>query len=338
MEKSIFDPVDLHHIHLKNRVLRSATWEALAKPDGSPSAEQILIYEELSKGDIGGIITGFTSVADDDNYFGGMARLSNDTLIQPWSQVADVVHRYGCPVIVQLALGEFIQDGDICEPDQCSVDQIHSLVDMFGDAAKRAKEAGFDGVQIHAAHGFYLSRFISPAHNHRIDVYGNNTTGRAKILLDILQDIQKKAPGIHVTMKINGNDFMFNGLEPSASAVICAIMEKAGIDSIEVSGNGTSVAGIHPGREEGYFLPFAKEIQKACNVPLILVGGHRSIEHMNDVINKEGIEMLSISRPLVREADLIKRWKNGDTSPAQCVSCNMCYQTPGHRCVFVLKA
>ena len=72
-------------------------------------------------------------------------------------------------------------------------------------------------------------------------------------------------------------------------------------------------------------------------MPLILVGGHRSIEHMNGVINKEGIEMLSISRPLVREADLIKRWKNGDTSPAQCVSCNMCYQTPGHRCIFVLK-
>jgi len=335
MKKSILDPIIIPHLKLKNRIIRSATWEALAERDGSPSREQIKIYEELAAGGVGGIITGFTSVADNDTCFNGMARLSNDTLIKQWSKVAEAAHQYACPIITQLALGEFVQNGIPFEPDACSQEQIRDIISLFGDSAQRAKKAGFDGVQIHAAHNFYLSRFISPMYNHRHDQYGTNIKGRAKILLDIIQDIRQKAPGIHVTIKINCSDFFPGGLTPSEALKICAMLAQAGIDSIEVSGNGTSVAGIKAGQNEGYFLPFAKELHKACRVPIILVGGHRSIECMERIINEEGIELLSLSRPLIREPNLVQRWQNGDTTPAKCISCNACYQTPGHRCIFV---
>lgn len=160
----------MYPLKLKNRIVRSATWEALAKPDGSPSQELIEVYRELAAGGRGGIIT------------------------------------------------------------------------------------GFDGVQIHAAHGFYLNRFISPAHNHRSDQYGGDTAGRARILLAVLQAIRAQVPDLHVTVKISCSDFMYGGLLPSEALKICLLLVQAGIDSIEVSDNGTSVAGIRAGQNEAYFL------------------------------------------------------------------------------------
>lgn len=137
--------------------------------------------------------------------------------------------------------------------------------------------------------------------------------------------------------KINCNDFMAGGLRPEDSLVICQMLANAGIEAIEVSGNGTSVAGIRAGVNEAYFKDFAITLANTVNIPVILVGGHRSIENMEQILNEGKIEFLSLSRPLVREPNLPLRWQNGDTSPAKCISCNMCYQTPGHECVFRLK-
>lgn len=130
---------------------------------------------------------------------------------------------------------------------------------------------------------------------------------------------------------------MAGGLRPEDSLVICQMLANAGIEAIEVSGNGTSVAGIRAGVNEAYFKDFALTLADTVNIPVILVGGHRSIENMEQILNEGKIEFLSLSRPLVREPNLPLRWQNGDTSPAKCVSCNMCYQTPGHECVFRLK-
>jgi len=138
MEKSIFDTVKLPYLKLKNRIIRSATWEALAKPDGSPSTPQIEIYRELAAGGVGGIIAGFTSVAEDDNYFYGMARLSSDALIKPWSQVTSAAHQYDCPILTQLALGEYRQNGKAYEPNEAVAGQIKEIINLFGEAARRA--------------------------------------------------------------------------------------------------------------------------------------------------------------------------------------------------------
>lgn len=336
--RTIFDEVKLNHLTAKNRIARSATWEAIANPDGSPSEEQIQIYRELAEGGVGTIITGFTSVSDMDGYLGdGMARLSRDTQIPGWKELTDVCHQYGANVITQLALGEYMTERGTLEPDDCTTDDLHDITGLFTNAARRAKEAGFDGVQLHAAHNFWVSRFISPYFNHRTDEYGGDQERRTRLLLEIYEAVRKEVPNFHITMKMNCSDFRHGGLTPNDAMVTCLIMEEAGIDSIEISGNGTSVAGIRPGKDEAYFLPFAQELKKRSDVPVILVGGLRSPDLMNRIVDEEGIEMLSLSRPLVREPDLIKRWQSGDTSPARCVSCNMCYQTPGHRCIFVLR-
>ena len=136
---------------------------------------------------MGAIITGFTSVSADDFYFDGMMRLGSDALIPQYKRLTDIIHKESCPVIAQLALGAFyrVYDGEAyeqTEPDEMTKDEIRQVVRIFREAARRAKEAGFDGVQIHAAHFFFLSRFISPAVNHRTDEYGGSTENRSRIL------------------------------------------------------------------------------------------------------------------------------------------------------------
>jgi len=322
--KTIFDKTEIKNLKLKNRLFRSATWEALAAENGHFGDEIYRIYDELAAGGVGCIISGFTSVSDDDHYFGGMARLSNDGLIPEHIKLTDIVHAHNVPIIAQLALGEY-QNKEISELTDSDIDNIR---EMFIKSAARAVLAGYDGVQIHAAHGFFLSRYISPAHNRRADP--------EQLIIDIAKAVRERHPDLHITMKINSSDFMYGGLDENGSMRICLACAPY-LDSIEVSGNGTSVSGIRPGMNEAYFKRFALALAEKVDIPVILVGGHRSIDNMNNVLNEGKIEYLSLSRPLIREPDLIDRWQRGECSPSKCVSCNMCYRTPAHKCIFRLS-
>ena len=336
--KKIFESVTLKNMTLKNRLVRSATWEGIANPDGSITEEAYEIYEELAKGGVGAIITGFTSVALHDYYFDGMMRLSDDILIPQYKKLTDIIHKENVPVITQLALGAYYREKNgryhQVEPDDMTEEEIHYVIRQFTCAAVRAKKAGFDGVQIHAAHFFFLSRFISPAVNHRKDAYGGSTENRTRILLEIMDGIRKEAERLHITVKINSSDFTFGGLEESESLAICRLLDEAGIDSVEVSGNGTSVGGIKPHVNEGYFAPFAAEVADSISCPVIVVGGFRSLDTMEDVLNKSKIELISLSRPLLREPDLPNKMKTDPAVVSKCVSCNACYSSSSHKCIF----
>ena len=361
--KNIFEPVNLNHLTLNNRLVRSATWEGVAAPDGGIPAEGYAIYGELAKGGVGAIITGFTSVAANDVYFGGMMRLSDDALIPQYKKLVDLIHREACPVIAQLALGAFYRpNGEQAEPyddslreplhitvsnslrsqetviDEMTADEIETVIRWFVQAAARAKTAGFDGVQIHAAHFFFLSRFISPRVNHRRDEYGGTAENRARILLDILRGVRNAAPDLHITTKINSDDFTPGGLTEKESLAVCKLLADAGIDSIEVSGNGTSVSGVRPHVNEAYFAPFAARLAEEVSVPVILVGGLRSRTEMERVLRDTKIELLSLSRPLLREPDFPRKLERGESDASKCVSCNACYSSPLHRCIFRKEA
>ena len=337
--KKVFEPVEFKEMKLKNRLVRSATWEGLANPDGGLPEETYAIYEELAKGGVGGIITGFTSVALNDFYFGGMMRLCDNALIPQYRRLVDIIHREGCPVIAQLALGAYyrpVGNGKFMqvEPDDMTVEEIRLVESQFIDAAVRAQKAGFDGVQLHIAHFFFLSRFVSPAVNHREDEYGGSLLGRARIVLEIMAGIRAIAPGLHITAKINSSDFTYGGLDNDESLELCKLIALNGIDSIEVSGNGTSVSGIKAHVNEGYFLPFAARLAEEVDVPVMLVGGLRALDSMEAVLNQTKIELISLSRPLLCEPDLPKKMQSDQKTVSRCISCNRCYSSDAHRCVF----
>lgn len=336
--KKVFEEAKLGNLKLKNRLIRSATWEGIALPNGGVTDEAYAIYGELADGGVGAIITGFTSVALHDYYFGGMMRLCSDELIPQYKKLTDIIHAKNVPVFTQLALGAYYREigGRYMqtEPDDMTEDEIQFVIRQFVKAAVRAEKAGFDGVQIHAAHFFFLSRFVSAAVNHRTDAWGGSVENRARILLEILRGIREAAPSLHITIKINSSDFTRGGNTEDDCIAICLLLNEAGIDSIEVSGNGTSVGGIRAHRNEGYFVPTAAKVAEAVNCPVIVVGGFRSLDTMEAVLNQTGIAFISLSRPLLREPDLPMKMQADEAYISKCVSCNACYSSPSHKCIF----
>lgn len=228
-ESLLFTSVDLGGLHLKNRMVRSATWEGMASPDGSMPPELLDQYERLAAGGVGAIITGFTSVASNDRYFDGMARLSDDALVPNHAELVRRVHIHGVPVLTQLALGAYYDEaGRQVEPDAMSGEQINDVIRLFGEAARRAAEAGYDGVQVHVAHYFFLSRFVSPAQNHRTDEYGGNAVNRARIALEVIDAVREAAPGLHVSAKVNSDDFVPGGLDEGQALELAVMLADEG--------------------------------------------------------------------------------------------------------------
>lgn len=229
-EKSIFSPLKLSHMELKNRLIRSATWEGIASIDGSIDDRIYEIYTELSKGGIGGIITGFTSVSSSDVYFDGMMRLSDDKLIPQYKKLTDIVHEEKIPILSQIALGAYYKNSFEVEIDDMNEIDVKNVINLFINAAERAKKANFDGVQIHCAHFFFLSRFISPLVNHRNDIYGGSLDNRIRILIEIIKGIKEKNLNLHISIKINSSDFQKGGIDENECIEICKKLEKEGID------------------------------------------------------------------------------------------------------------
>lgn len=337
--KKLFEEVKLNQITFRNRILRSATWEGIATPDGGITEVGYNIYEELAKGQLGGIITGFTSVADNDFYMDGMMRLSNDDLIPQHVKLVELLHKENIPVITQLALGAYYRKDKNGKFREIAINdlteaEIEEIIESFIAAAIRAEKAGYDGVQVHIAHFFFLSRFVSPAVNQRTDGYGGSNENRFKIIKAIVEGIKEHTTNLHIMAKINASDFIRGGLEIKDSIELSKVLAASGIDSIEVSGNGTSVSHIKAGKDEGYFVPFAREIAEAVSVPIIVVGGFRSKSVMEAVLQTTNIDFVSISRPLLREPDWVKQLAEGTSTTSKCISCNACYHSLNHRCVF----
>ncbi len=214
-----------------------------------------------------------------------------------------------------------------------TITEIKQTVRDFTDAARRAKKASFDGVQLHGAHGFLLNQFLSPFFNRRKDEYGNSIENRARIVLEILNSIKRELGAkFIVTIKLNSDDFLEGGFTPEQMIKVSALLEKDGIDAIELSGgnsigkySSSRIGKINREEDEVYYLAAAKLYKKSINVPLILVGGILSYQIARKLVEDELADYIAICRPLIREPQLIKRWQSGDTRKATCIYCNRCF-------------
>jgi 2,4-dienoyl-CoA reductase-like NADH-dependent reductase (Old Yellow Enzyme family) len=210
---------------------------------------------------------------------------------------------------------------------------IQKIITDFADAARRAKTAGFDGVQIHAAHGYLLSQFLSPIFNHRHDKYGGDIHNRSRIHIEVYQAIREAAGKDYpVLIKINCRDFVENGLNLNDSLEVGRALSDAGFDAIELSGGlltGGQLspirAGMKSGEEEVYYREEARDFKNAIEVPLILVGGIRSFQAAERLVKDGAADYISMCRPLIKEPNLINRWKSGALGKSECKSCNRCF-------------
>jgi 2,4-dienoyl-CoA reductase-like NADH-dependent reductase (Old Yellow Enzyme family) len=215
-----------------------------------------------------------------------------------------------------------------------SIEEIHDIEESFSEAALRAKRSGFDGIQIHAAHGYLLSQFLSPVFNKRIDDYGGSLENRARFPLEVLRSVRVAVGRDYpVLIKMNSEDFLNGGLNAKDSLEFAHMLQQEGIDAIELSG-GTDVSGrmgpirlgIKTANQEAYFREAGKMFKKALDIPIILVGGIRSFEVAENLVLEGYADYVSMSRPFIREPFLVKRWASGDVSGAKCVSDNECFK------------
>jgi len=214
--------------------------------------------------------------------------------------------------------------------------EIDRVISDFGHAAIRAREAGFDGIQLHAAHSYLMSQFLSPFYNKREGDYGGSVENRARIVVEVLSTVRSEVGEDYpVMIKMNSEDFVDGGFSIDEMLQTSAMLEKAGIDAIELSG-GTRYSGKYGAvrqntptteEEEVYYLQAAQRYKKHIKVPLMLVGGIRSYEVAEKLVAEGVTDYISLSRPLIREPHLIERWKAGDKRKATCISCNLCMRT-----------
>ncbi len=345
MSINIFDPYRIGKLELRNRLVRSATWDATADVAGMVTDSSVNFYRDLARGGVGLIVTGFSFVSASGQVVHGQYGIHNDAMIPGLARLVRAAHEGGAKIALQVAHGGIGADYLIDQGQtalavskisrlkrahrEMTGEEIESIIADFASAARRGKEAGFDAVQFHGAHGYLMSQFLSAAFNQRTDKWGGSAGNRRRFHLEVVRQARHAVgSGFPLMMKFGVQDDRGRGLSLEEGLETARQMVEAGIDAIEVStGVGSPMQVTKEGDpERAYFREKAAAVKKAAvGVPVVAVGGIRSLAMAHDIIEAEDADMVSLCRPLIREPGLIARWQSGDASPAKCISCNKCF-------------
>lgn len=379
----IFEPATIGSIALRNRFIRSATHEGMGDGEGAPAVSLDKLCVRLAKGGVGAIVTGYAGVMQQGRCnFPGMLMMHDDALLPAYRRLVDTVHREGAPLILQLAhcgrqtrsaitgmcpvAPSPIRDPYYSEevPRELTEEGIREIIDAFVDAAERAKMAGFDGVQLHMAHGYLLAQFLSGNANRRKDRWGGSLENRFRIVSEIVQGIRGRLGEYPVLAKINGYDGMPGGMRVDEAVKVAMMLEAAGCSAVEIS-SGTIAEGLaimrgprvpmdavltanfkyksmpemlkpamsrimpvfapsSPRPYRGYNLEAARAVRAAVSMPVIVVGGLHTLAEASAAIEDGTADFVSMSRPFIIEPSLVKKYQDGTQDASRCTMCNYC--------------
>jgi len=344
----LFEPFSFAGLDLKNRMVRSATYEKRADVDGFVTEALIDFYKDLAVGGSGLIITGNALVHLSGRSIPQSICIHTDHYTDKLRKLTDAVHSLDSKIVMQLSHGgrqcfpsllggkQPIAPSAVYDPSTkitpraMANEEVWGIIDAFADSARRALYAGFDGIQIHAAHGYLVSSFASPYTNRRDDYWGGDEERRFHFIEEIYEAMRKEVGSVFpIMVKMNADDFIEGGLRPAESLRIAKRLQALGFGAIEVSGGMfesgkmTVRPNIESEDQEAYFReaagPFAKELE----MPVMIVGGIRSRGLAEDILQKGEADLISLSRPLIREPDLPNKFIAGKER-ADCISCNNC--------------
>ena len=346
--RMLFTPVRIGTLDLPNRLVRSATAERMADFDGVPRSQLKTLYQELARGGVGLIISGHMYVHPSGKCHREMTGIYSDELIPGLAKLADAVHGEGGLIVPQINHGGMqcsqetvtetiapsaIDASFLKRPArEMTRGEINQMIDAFAQAARRAKEAGFDGVQIHGAHGYLINQFLSPFVNKRTDAWGGDLAGRMHFLGAVCQTVREQVgPDYPVLIKLGVADGVEGGLIIEEGLQVVAALESMGFDGVEISGgiggkHSSSIrGGIRSEADEAYFRQWAHEARRVTRLPILLVGGFRSLSVMEDVLTSGDADFISLSRPLICEPDLPNRMRLGLQDRSSCISADRCW-------------
>ena len=346
----LFTPVNIGNLELKNRVVRSATWDGAAKENGAVTDYSVELYRDLARGGIGLIISGHAFVSAHGQATPAQYGIHTDDMIPGLKRITEVVHKEGSKIAAQIThcginslhlrrqgLPVYVvsHKNDVKgTQNEMSDEYIEALINDFAAAAGRAIEAGFDAVQLHGAHGYLMSQFLSPVFNNRTDKWGGSFENRTRFHLEVIERVRKTVGKDYpLLMKLGIQDDADDGLTLDEGLKLSQAMVDKGLDAIEVSA-GVGAGGAVPRQAAGdpEVTPYrerAAALKKAVSVPVILVAGVRHLKTAEDILDSGDADLISLCRPFIREPGLLQRWQKGDDTPSTCISCNKCMPRDG---------
>ncbi|MCI5142496.1 MAG: NADH:flavin oxidoreductase, partial [Candidatus Electrothrix sp. ATG1] len=324
--KTLFEETTINGMRLRNRMVRSATWEGMCEQNGCPTEKLTDFYRQLALGGVGLIVTGYTFVDPSGKQLPGKMGIHTDEFADAYTKMSNAVHDAGGKIVVQLVHAGGQTDSANAGrrplapsavkvdqfpeiPAELSTEEISMLVDAFAKGAQRAKDWGFDGVQLHGAHGYLINQFLSPLTNRRTDEYGGTIENRCRFALDVFRKVREAVGNdFPVLIKLNGSDNLKGGLSEDDAIYAAQQLAELGIDAIEVSA-GTPASGdesavrtkINKPEKEAYNLNPAIRLKNSVSCPVMVVGGIRSYEVAEKAVAEQGMDYISMSRPLIRE-------------------------------------
>lgn len=345
----LFTEGKIGNLVVSNRLVRSATAERMADSEGYVTARLIDFYRDLARGGVGLIISGHMFVEPEGKCSPRMTAVYDNRFVPGLKNLAEAVHKEGGKAVVQINHGgagcsaevvsQALSPSDISQglyprPARAMTEEeIRRIIKAFGLSAGRVKEAGFDGVQIHAAHGYLVNQFLSPLANQRKDRWGGSLEKRMSFLKGVAASVRDSVgPEYPVLIKLGIADGRDGGLSLQEGLKVVEALEGMGIDGVEIScGIGgerftSSPPRIVAGENEGTFLPMAREARKVTSLPILLVGGFRSSKFMEETLEEGAADYISLSRPLICEPDLPLKLKKGIQDKALCISGNNCWE------------
>lgn len=350
----IFSEGKIDNLTLRNRLVRSATWDPSILKKRKMTDEVLNLYRELALGGVGLIISGGFPVIQEHTVKGGLEKwIANyaELLVAGIEKMPHIVHKSNqeCKIIAQLENGNLSAKPSLINSPYpkrktraLTMEEIDDIIDCFVEAIIDMKRVGFDGVQLHAAHGGLLSRFLSPYTNRRDDFYGGSASNRVRIITEIVNKSRKFVGDFPILIKINCTDYIEGGVDINTFPELAREVEKTGVDAIEVSGGmweclfrseielgfrpvpaPESHTRIKDPKNQSYFLKYAERVN--LGIPIILVGGNRDIERLEKIITQNKVDFIALARPLICEPDLPNRWLEGRGGhTTECISCNSC--------------
>ena len=361
-------PGRIGSLSIPNRLVRGATSETMASARGVVFDSYVELYRRLAEGGAGLLLTGHMYVDPRGQASANQTGIHNDSVVPALRRAADAVHAAGGRIFAQIGhCGSQTMMSSITpvapspvpnamytiQPVGLTAEEIRGLVRSFGAAAGRAAEAGFDGIHIHGGNGYLISEFCSPHANTRDDDWGGDAERRSRFMVDVY-DAVRAAVGeeFPITARLSVEDSVSGGLQREESLQRSRVLADRGIDGFETTygvmrsyfenirpyvavGRAQAWRNLlvqrarQPAGAEAYYRPFARVVKEATGLPIILVGGVRTTEVMNDVLDSGDADFLAMARPFIREPDLARKLEAGRTGGVECVSCNMCLAHDG---------
>jgi 2,4-dienoyl-CoA reductase-like NADH-dependent reductase (Old Yellow Enzyme family) len=351
----LFEPMRMKNMELRNRFVRSATYDKFSDKNGHVTNKRIKLFADLADGGVGLIVTGLTYVHPSGQLAAFESSMATDDCIPGLKRLTAAVHDRGAKIAVQLyhtgrenarflevkdeqaIAPSFVPDDPYFTQDyrQMTEEEIREIIEAFGDAAKRAREAEFDAIQVHGAHVYLLSQFLSPFTNRREDAWGGTPENRLRFHREVYNNIRRKVGYDYpVLIKIWVQDGFSGGLQFSEGKQAAQLLTQWGFVALEISQGLRGKAyketefktTINSLDREAYFRHWCKEIKGLVDAPVMMVGGLRTFELMEEIIKSGDADFISLSRPLIREPGIINEWKSGNRRRAACISCNQCLE------------